>query len=64
MVCVKKIIMAIRIVEKGIIECDKCKKEIAKIRASTKTFSVLKTEPFTEIICADCYGKAFFEINQ
>lgn len=39
---------------KGTISCDKCKKEIAKIKASVQYFAVFETEPFTEITCTGC----------
>lgn len=47
--------MAIRVMKRGIIECDKCGKEVAKIKASSQTFTVLESEPFTQVFCLDCY---------
>jgi len=48
--------MAIRIIEKGEVNCDSCKKEIAKIKASRQIFDVLREdgERFCSIICNQC----------
>jgi len=48
--------MSIRIIQKGIVKCDFCQKELAKIRASKQIFQVLiDEEKFNKIICMTCF---------
>ena len=47
--------MAIRIIEKGTIVCDKCKKELAKCRMIKQLLEVFtQEERFLEIECVEC----------
>lgn len=48
--------MAIRVIQKGKIECDKCGKELAKIKASKQIFEALieDGERFCTIECVSC----------
>ncbi len=45
--------MGIYLIQKGTISCDKCKKNIAKVRASREVMENLEKHPL-EILCAEC----------
>ena len=51
-------VMAIRIIKRGTIECDDCKKLLASIRMSEQLLKVfLEEQRFTDIFCNTCTEK-------
>lgn len=53
--------MAIRVIEKGNITCDSCKKEIATVKSSREFFEACMVfqveEKYTQIRCMECSEK-------